>query len=426
MFDMAQIKAFRGIHYNLNRVNLEDVTTPPYDVVSPVRQDEYYRKSQFNIIRLDLGKTYPNDHDGDNRYTRAESDFRAWLNSGTLIQDAEPAVYIYRQTYAVRKKMKTVTGLICLVKLEELGKGVLPHEKTLSGPKQDRRNLLEACRANFSQVFALYSDKSGTVKTTLNAAAAGAPAQRTTDESGVVHEVWNLSDAAPIQTIAAIIDKERLLIADGHHRYETSLNFAKDTGAIGIEEEPAGHIMMYLVDMAGEDLTILPTHRLVKLDSFNLDSLLDKISQAYEVTPVTGPSDVETESPDPGQVVLGIYANGRCWRLRGDRNRLADQIDDEQSADWRRLDTALLQETLLGPYLGVNSGDQRLSFTQDSKVAVERVDRGEADLAIFVAPVQIAQIAAVAATGEKMPQKSTYFYPKPRTGLIIYDLLTSS
>jgi uncharacterized protein (DUF1015 family) len=416
---MAEIKAFRGLRYNLSKVDLQEVTTPPYDIISPPQQEEYYQRSPFNMIRLDLGKTYPSDNADDNRYTRAAADFSAWQESGILLKDAEPRLYVYRQSWRDNDCSREVTGIVCLVKLEELGSGILPHEKTLSKPKADRRALLEACHANFSQVFSLYWNGDTNVKGILSETAAGAAEDEATDKDGVRHQLWSISEGDRIQTISGALTGKRLLIADGHHRYETSLNFAKDMRAGGARDEGLGYIMMYLVDMATEDLVILPTHRLVKLAGFDPDLFLERLAPLFEIEPL---DSTAAPAVDQAEVTFGVYARGRHLRLRAERRRLADLIEGPQAPEWKSLDTALLQETVLRPVLGIDSGDSRLSFTQDADYAIEAVDNGQADLALFVQPTDMAQVAAAAEVGEKMPQKSTYFYPKPLTGLVLNKL----
>lgn len=418
---MAKIKALRGIYYNQEKVSLDDVTAPPYDIIGPEAQESYYQRSPFNIVRLDLSKADEADNDDTNRYTRAAADFDNWQRQGVLVRDEKPAIYAYRQTHTVGGERQDVTGIICLVKLEDFGKSVLPHERTLSGPKKDRRHLLEACRANFSQVFALFADETGNVKQTLETATTGAPSGSTVDEDGVAHEFWAITDQSKIDMIAETVAPKQLLIADGHHRYETSLEFAKAARASGADTEALDYIMMYLVDMANEELTVLPTHRLLKLDDFNLDSFIAKVKPQFEVTPV----DAATNPLDAGnaaKVTFLIYAEGRELRLEADRQKLIDSIQEAHGTHWKSLDTALLQEILLGPIFGMSSGDGRLSFIQDPNIAKRRVDTGEATMAVLLQPTGIDQIIAVAEAGEKMPQKSTYFYPKPRTGLIINKL----
>ncbi|MDP1809201.1 MAG: DUF1015 domain-containing protein [Actinomycetota bacterium] len=418
---MAQIKALRGIHYNQARVDLDDVTTPPYDIISPEAQEGYYRRSPFNIIRLDLGKVYTTDDAHNNRYTRAAADFADWQSQNILVRDKLPAVYAYRQTHTANDRRIEVTGIICLVKLEEFGAGVMPHEKTLSGPKEDRRRLLEACRANFSQVFALFADATGTVKQALRVATTGLPAQSSVDEDGVAHQLWPVTELDKIGLIAGALAPKRLLIADGHHRYETSLNFAKAARASGDTTQGFDYIMMYLVDMANETLTVLPTHRLVNLDDFSLDDFIAQVTPTFKVT-VVDTGDLWQPDGHTDTVSFGVYAQGRRLKLEADKRRLIDSVQGTHAEQWKGLDTALLQEILLGPIFGISSGDQRLSFTQDAAEAKTRVDSGNATLAMLLRPTGIDQITAVAEAGEKMPQKSTYFWPKPRTGLIVNKL----
>jgi uncharacterized protein (DUF1015 family) len=420
---MTDVRAFHGIRYNQTKTKLDDVTAPPYDIISPEQQQGYYDQSPFNIVRLDFGRVRPTDSEDDNRYTRAAADFADWLDQGVLQKDDEPTIYVYRQNFVREGAATRITGIISLVKLTEFGEDVLPHEKTLSGPKKDRRQLLETCEANFSQVYALYSDRAGAIDAILSKATAGEPEMETTDEDGVVHQVWALTSPEEIGRISETLADRRLLIADGHHRYETSLNFAKDMRAGGKSRESFEYIMMYLVDMIHQDLIILPTHRVVKADHFDLEDFLRKAGSRFDISESAwSPRTVEQIEAGDSEVRFGLYSGGRWFNFRANRDEAAASLTGPNSSAWKRLDTTLLQETLLGPYLGIMSGDPNLSFTQDIEVAKKRVDSDQADLAVFLEPMRIDKVEAVAEAGDKMPQKSTYFYPKPRTGLVIRDL----
>ena len=424
---MVQISSFRGIHFNLETVNLDEVTTPPYDIIDKQAQEYYYEKSPFSIIRLDLGKTKPQDSDVENRYTRAADTFSQWQKNDVLVRDNEPSLYVYRQTYeqnpttksGVDKSAKAqVTGMICLVELEELGRGVLPHEKTLSAPKKDRRQLLEACRANFSPVFALFSDSSGVVSKILNRSVSDPSLMTTSDEAGTTHEIVPLTDPKRIGAIIDALKTKKLFIADGHHRYETSLNYLKSMVADGWAPSNSQYIMMYLVDMANEDLTVLPTHRVLNIDGFSLDDFLSNVPSEYKISRGMALDDIFQPNGSGKLVTFGLYAGGEFLRLEAQRSSL---IGDQDLVS-KRLDTSLLQETIFGPLLNIAGGDPRLSFTQKPEEAVKLVDSKQASLAVLVRATDIEHIVSIAEAGEKMPQKSTFFYPKPRTGLILNKL----
>ncbi len=420
---MAEIKAFRGIRYNQAKVALDNVTAPPYDIISPQEQEGYYKKSPHNIVRLDFGQILPTDSDNDNRYSRSAADLSRWLEDGILVKDDTPRLYVYRQIFSGEGGPTQVTGIVCLVKLTEFGEDVLPHEKTLSGPKRDRRQLLEACESNFSQVFALYSDHSGIVSKTLHSSTTSEPEMETTDADGVVHQMWSATSSEVIKTITRALADRKLLIADGHHRYETSLNYMKDMRDSGRARDSHRYIMMFLVDMIHEDLIIMPTHRVVKKEGFAIESFLTSLGKTFEVSEgLWEPRTAEEVARDGQSFRFGLYSDGRLLSLRGDREVLAGRLTGPNSLAWKRLDTTLLQETILGPHLDVSSSDGSLSFTQSDVEAKRRVDASEASLAVLLEPMLIDTVEAVAEAGDKMPQKSTYFYPKPRTGLILRDL----
>lgn len=418
---MAQIKPLRGITYNLSKVSLADVTTPPYDIINTQAQTEYYDKSPHNMIRLDLGRKYDDDSDTENRYTRAAALFDDWQNEDVLVQAAEPTIYVYKQTYKL-EKTHVQTGIICLVKLEEFGQGILPHEKTLSAPRKDRYQLVEACHANFSPIYSLYADESRTVSKILGRAKLKSPLLQMTDEPGTMHEIFPITETTEISAISNILAAKYLFIADGHHRYETSLNFYKNSQKRGQTPESYQYIMMYLVDMATEAMTILPTHRVLRLDDFDLSDLLNKLPDDYKVSDPKAFADISPASDDPEKVTFDLYAKGRVTRIEGQRDSLVRLNSETPIPISKRLDTSILQDTIFGPLLDIGSGDPRLSFKQDILEATSLVDNDEAMLAVFLRPTEMNQIIDVAEAGEKMPQKSTFFYPKPRSGLVINSL----
>ncbi len=418
---MAQIKPLRGITYNLSKVDLADVTTPPYDIINTQAQTGYYDKSPHNMIRLDLGRKYDSDSDTENRYTRAAALYDDWRNENILVQAPEKTIYVYRQTYELDKTY-VQTGIICLVKLEEFGQSILPHEKTLSAPRKDRYQLLEACHANFSPIYALYADESRTMAEILSRAKLKPPTLQMTDEPGTIHEIFPMTETSEISAIENVLSTKRLFIADGHHRYETSLNFCKNSQKSGQAPESYQYMMMYLVDMATEAMTILPTHRVLKLDNFDLSDLLNKLPNDYKVSDPLAFADVSPASDDPEKVTFDLYALGRVIRIEGRRDSLVGLNNETPAPISKRLDTSILQDTIFGPLLDIASGDPRLSFKQDILEATSLVDSDEASLAVFLRSTEMNQIIGVAEAGEKMPQKSTFFYPKPRSGLVINGL----
>ena len=418
---MAQIKPLRGITYNLSKVDLADVTTPPYDIINTQAQTGYYDKSPHNMIRLDLGRKYDGDSDTENRYTRAAALYDDWRNENILVQAPEKTIYVYRQTYELDKTY-VQTGIICLVKLEEFGQSILPHEKTLAAPRKDRYQLLEACHANFSPIYALYADESRTVAEILSRAKLKPPSLQMTDEPGTIHEIFPITETSEISAIENVLATKRLFIADGHHRYETSLNFCKNSQKSGQVPESYQYMMMYLVDMATEAMTILPTHRVLRLDNFDLSDLLNKLPDDYKVSDPLAFADVSPASDAPEKVTFDLYALGRVVRIEGRRDSLVGLNNETPAPISKRLDTSILQDTIFGPLLDIASGDPRLSFKQDILEATSLVDSDEATLAVFLRPTEMNQIIGVAEAGEKMPQKSTFFYPKPRSGLVINGL----
>ncbi|MFQ5902675.1 MAG: DUF1015 family protein [Candidatus Binatia bacterium] len=303
---MAIVMPFRGIHYDPRNVgDIGEVVTAPYDVISAEEQELCYQRSEHNIIRLILGKVYPKDDDTNNRYTRAAGFLNAWLREGVLVQDPQPAFYLYRQAYTLEGKERVGRGIIGLVRLDEFRRGViLPHEKTLTAPKADRLALLGACQANLSPIFGLYSDpEKGLTSLFMEKEVQDSPRYRLVDDRGIHHALWPLFQQEAIERIASRIENKKILIADGHHRYETALQFQKKmrggmTEDIG--KKPFDYVLMYLANMDEEGFSILPTHRLVRrvpdLDSGGLPSLLERINHRFDILELPFVPETEEEA----------------------------------------------------------------------------------------------------------------------------------
>jgi uncharacterized protein (DUF1015 family) len=439
---MAIISSFRGYLYNKEKIaNLELVVAPPYDVINAEQQAHYYQKHPLNIIRLILGKQEPGDNETSNKYTRAAHFLATWQKDTTLVRVPKPAILFYVQDFKLPSgESRRRKGFICLFKLEEFSSGViLPHERTLSKPKVDRLNLTMACRANFNPIFSLYSDPAFTVERHSDAAGEKPPYLDVTDENGVRHKLWVVDDLEVVKEIKQALHDKKVLIADGHHRYETALNYQKimreqypgSTGA-----EPFNYTLMYFTNMDDAGLVILPTHRLLKNINFSATEFLDKAQKYFDIEAL--PFTRETEEQVRGKVLasmkkeakerymVGIvtYKQNSHVLLRFKDFALLDKvIGRELPTALRHLDANILEFLVFNDLLGISCSDPRweehLTFVHTEREAIELIKSGACEVAFLVNPTRIEQISDVVAQGEVMPQKSTYFFPKLLSGLVV-------
>ncbi len=444
---MAIINPFQAWRYDTTKVRLEDVVTQPYDKISPEMQDRYHSTSPNNLVRIILGKPEPGDNDSTNVYSRAASHFRAWRDQGILRSDSTPSIYAYQQQFKIPGDPAGVrhirTGFIALGKLHDYSERVVHrHEQTLSKPKADRLNLLRATRAHFGQIFMLYRSSRDLVGSLVPP-----PTISMKDEYGVEHRVWRISDPKFIARLQHDMSDKKLIIADGHHRYETALAFrgemraagaAAAAGAQGGSSEssaPWEFAMMTFVNMDSPGLVVLPTHRVVKgLEPFQLSELLAKAAQWFSVEDVTSrfhadqPIDLLEGDDAPHYAytptLLAVSAD-RVHLLRA-KPGVAESALPGVDTKERQLDVVQLHKLLLENALGMTEEDIRtqkhLAYIRDPREAVASVGSGGAQLAFLINPVRIEQVRDIAFSGGVMPQKSTDFYPKLLSGLTIYAL----
>lgn len=428
---MATIIPMKGLRYNASKVDANEVVTPPYDVIDANGQEGFYTKNPYNVIRLELGKVFPDDNEENNKYTRAAEFLREWISSGVLVHEDKPSVYLYEQEFEARGEKKIRSGFIAGVQANDYSKGeVLPHEETLPKHKADRLNLMKATLANFSPIFGLYADPGHTIETALNnAKGSQTPDAEVTDDQGVVNRLWVVSDENTVQTVVQQMTSKKIFIADGHHRYETAVNFGKEMSAQG--RPGFDYLMICLVNLYNEGLVVFPTHRVVKnIDNFDLNLLIDKLSDDFNVEEITGLSlnefitKLETKGQDAH--AFGLYANSQYYLISlKDENRLDDLVLEGRSAAWRRLDVSILHTLILEKLLGIGSqqraDESNLVYLRDDEATKAAVDNGSAQLAFFMNSTRVEEVTDIATGGEKMPQKSTFFYPKVITGLVIND-----
>jgi uncharacterized protein (DUF1015 family) len=442
-FRMARIYPFRAWRYNPSTVRLEDVVTQPYDKISPSMQQAYYQRSPFNLVRIILG--LPELFDavrGENVYTRAARDFRAWREQGVLVQEKDPCIFAYSQSFKVpgTEIIKERRGFIALGKLHNYAEQVVfRHEQTLSRPKSDRLNLLKATRAHFGQIFMLYSDPAGSVEKILYDGSGPAEAE-VTDEYGVLHRLWRIADSAAIRLLTTAMDDKKLIIADGHHRYETALNYSREhtpaapakaessTSQLPQSAYPEAAVMMTFVNTDSDGLVILPTHRVVhSLPSFDPADFARAAEEFFTVEPLPTAEAVnyiETLSKQQGTAFVAVTRAGALL-LRSKPEAVAAVLAGLPERQ-RQLDLSQLHSIVLHRLLGLDAEKVReqtnIRYLRDAAEAVDQVRRAEADVAFLTNPVTMEQLREVAFAGDVMPQKSTDFFPKLLSGLTIYAL----
>ncbi len=432
---MAEIIPFVGLRYNKSKIaNLASVMTPPYDIIDEKSQARYYAENPVNIIRLELGLVFPDDNEKNNRYTRAKKYLERWIEDETLLPEPKPAMYVYQQEFRVSGGALTRNGFICGLKLQDYSEGsVLPHEETLSKPKADRLKLMQATQCNFSSIFGLYSDPEKRVDNALLQAIEGRePDLDIIDEAGESHRLWVVADENTLQTVSAYLRDEQIFIADGHHRYETALEYSKQMRELG--HKGYDYVMTTLVNLYDEGLVILPTHRVVRnisrLDLEVFKSALTEVFTVEEFNSSEGLPKFMDELAQRGRKkhVFGLYTQEKSlyFLTIKNMNQAKSLMPKEMSDAWKKLDVALLDHLILSQILGIKEDDRKnqnnINYTRDEEWAIARVDDGSHQLAFLLNPTKVQEVVAVAKAGDKMPQKSTYFYPKLLTGVVINPL----
>ncbi|WP_366921652.1 DUF1015 domain-containing protein [Metallumcola ferriviriculae] len=428
---MAEIVPIKGLRYNPKMVaHLEEVTTPPYDVIGPEAQNRFYEQHPYNIIRLELGKTYPDDDTDNNRYTRASEIFKQWQRDGILVQDSTPSLYLYRQEFSINGNTYNRTGFITGLKCVDYGRGeVLPHEETLPKAKTDRKLLLESCQANFSPIFGLYDEEEkSSQKLLLKVCQSKEPDCTVSDSTGVIHRLWAVTDIDVINKVQKNLFAKTIYIADGHHRYETALKHAEEMKAKG--HDGYGHIMITLVNLHDDGLIILPTHRMIKNTSAeDLTRLLAESNKYFIIEKVAADAGaLEDRLNETSKSAFAIYAGGdQAYFLTLRPDCYPETLYGlDKSLHWRKLDVAILHSMLLENVLGLGSAERAsgdfITYTRNGKDTIDKVKNGDFCFSVLMRPTQVEQVTDVAGAGDKMPQKSTYFYPKLITGLVINPL----
>jgi uncharacterized protein (DUF1015 family) len=429
---MAQVFPFRGYRYDVSQVgDLSDVTCPPYDVIDAEFQERLYQQHPCNVIRLELNRDEPGDPNPDEKYVRAAQFLQRWVQQGVLMQERDAALYVYHQVFEWEGVTFTRRGFLGRIRLERFGEGqVYPHEQTMSGPKADRLKLLAACRMNLSPVFGMYPDSENAVQAPLERSIAAQSPLEARDHLGVIHRMWPVIHHATIDQVQRLIKEKPIFIADGHHRYETAINFRDRLaaeGKIAGPDDPAQFALMMFVGMSDPGLVILPTHRIVSgLPRLSGPDLALALRANFQVESVgQGPQGArdawELIESDGRQELLGFGTRDGAWHVA----RLTDgspmrTLAAEQSDDWRGLGVSLLHKLVLEHLLVSHraGGAPTCKYVHQLDEVLAAQKAGTCDLACLVPPAQIEHVERIAARLEKMPAKSTYFYPKLQTGLV--------
>jgi uncharacterized protein (DUF1015 family) len=428
---MAGVLPFRAYRYDPGLVNaLSKVVTQPYDKISPALQADYYAASPYNICRVILGRQSAGDDADRNAYARAARSLGAWMKEGILTQDAEAALYPYFQAYATPDGRRlTRKAFIGAGVLEPFGRGVKAHERTLAGPKADRLNLLRALGASCELIFMLYDDPQGEVNRLLDEAIAGEP-REATDEDGNAHRLWTLADPGRIRAIQARMAATSLLIADGHHRYETALTYQKEQQGKGVRcrgPETYDAVPMAFVALQDPGLTILPTHRAVhSVKGFDAARLLARLAGDFEVSELKTSGGAACAAATGRWTFALALQDGRGFRLKLKHPDPATVVPGRQSAEWKRCDVAVLHSLILEKHLGIGAKEMEqesnLHYFRSPGEAFDALRNGHAQGVFFVPPTPIEDVRRTSALGERMPQKSTDFYPKLLSGLVVYKI----
>lgn len=438
-----EILPFKGLHYTKKAGNIQDLITQPYDKITPKMQEEYYKVNSNNAIRVELGKDFPGDSDTENKYTRADCYFKVWMAEGVLERDDEPAIYIYNQEYPHPDtgEVKIRQSFIACGKLHEYEeKIVYPHEHTLSGPKQDRLMLMRHTKTNTGLVLVFYRDDQNDINKVLSTQTKGEPMFDAVDEYKTHHKIWKITDKQVIGKIQELMNPKTTIICDGHHRYETALNYRNEmrkkhpshTG-----NECWNYRMMAFVNQVDPNLYVFPTHRVIRdVPGFDAGKLLEKLAKDFDITevPMSG-NEVDTAKKlnemmkaNIGKHAFGFYAKGaksmQLLTLKSDS--IADALPISKSNDWKRLDVTVLHKIILEPLLGIDdaklAAQTNVDYERYIPDAVEPVAKGTHQCVFLLNPTLTDQVEAVTKHFETMPQKSTDYFPKVQSALIIQYL----
>ncbi len=421
---MAKIEPFRAVIYNQGEIrNLSSVVCPPYDVISPAQQQCYHDLHPYNFIHILLGKNIP----GEDRYRRSSCLLKDWQKDKILLPDRSPAIYFYSQQYSLKGEKRTRLGFIARLYLEDKNPTIYTHEHTRLEPKEDRLKLLRAVKANLSPIFVIFPDKKRVINSIYQKyIPERKPFVDIVDTEKVAHKLWRLDSPDILDAIKAKMQEENIFIADGHHRYEVACAYRGEMNKkLGLPQPDAGfnYILAYFTNTDSSGLTILPIHRLVKFalkpdinkfissmkDYFDVEEVKDKVKFFFLM-----------EKGGRGEHLMGMYSDKKYRLLRLKNIKILDRMINDKPLEFRSLDVSILNYIVLKKILGIDLEDKdNLIFSPNTNELIEKVDSDDSYIAFFLNPVKVQQIISVALTGQNMPAKSTYFYPKVLSGLVI-------
>jgi len=433
---MAIVSPFRGIHFDLSRVpDLSQVVSPPYDVISPEEQTGLHQRHPRNIVRIDFGLEKEGDGPAVDKYTRAADFFRQWQSEGTLVRDTVPSLYYYEQEFSLPGRGVFVRkGFLGALRLSDFGEGkVFPHEKTHSRPKEDRLSLMRATEANTSPIFGLYSDPRDEVAKALRGGLPARPDFSATDDLGVKHRVWRVTDPASLQAAVGKMSDKQVFIADGHHRYETALAFREEMrGKHGVREDAAyEHVLMFLCNMDDEGIVILPAHRGIhSVPGFSEEEFAARVRSLVPMETRQGsPEDAMkavAEAGGKGKAIAWSTGHGRFHVVSfPEPESFAGKHLSRFPPELRTLDVVLLHGFLFEKMLGISpdavTAGQFVRYYKETRKIASELERGELQAAFFLNPVTVDEFRGVSLSGHVLPQKATFFFPKILTGLLIFS-----
>ncbi len=404
---MANIAPLKGVLYNTEKINdVSKVVAPPYDVISPAEQEGLYNSDPHNIIRILLGKDMDGDNDKENKYARAAKDIKKWQEEEVLKRDAESCIYPYMQEFEVDGKKKRRMGFLALLKLEDFGSqdsSVYPHEDTLDGPKKDRTSLISSIEANLGPVFALFADEKKEIDDLLFKHAGNKPLIDIMDSKGIINKLWRISDKDSIEKIVSMMRSRKIFIADGHHRYEVALAFSKTKS-----DPKYGYILTYFTDIYGEGVVVLPTYRVLKgIDEKLYSRLMDRVGNDFSVKEFSSAEEMKAfmSSASDKEKRFALHFRGRFTGLA---------VNGKEG-----LNVTVLHDMIIRP-LQAEAGDKiSIDFIKDLEYAINMADSDDTAMAVILNATKVTEIRDTAFSGKRMPQKTTYFYPKVTTGLVI-------
>lgn len=431
---MADIQPFRALRYNTTTENMATVICPPYDVISPLQEASLLAHDLHNFIRIEYAKTLPSDSEGCNRYTRALAHLQEWLRDEVLKQDEKPAYYLHEHTYSYGGDKITRRGLFARVRLEEWDKMIVrPHERTMAGPKKDRIKLIGTLEADTSPVFGLYQDEGRLIGSVLDQVNTWPEAIEFAGESGEFHRLWIITDIEAVASIQRAFVEKPIYIADGHHRYESSLAYRNERYTLDPKTSPdatVNFVMMSLTDMADPGLLILPTHRLLKGLPANLLYVLpERLQEYFNVEPIAvsgnGWEKIKALMAEESSrfFIYGLNGKDLLSLTVKDQTKFEGFMPSGHTATYRGMDVSVVDHVVLEDILGMNAMDEeRIAYDHDLDSTISRVKSGEFQFAFILKPVRPETIQAISDAKDRMPRKSTYFYPKLPSGIVVYRL----